>query len=97
MPRLEKAPDFLSFGPSAFVYSVGHDVYGDLLLSYAPEEAAQIMVMACIKVVTPAVRYSRMSTEYEAGWLSIYYPNVPLTKNTVCNLLQKVGMASKSR
>lgn len=97
LPRLEKAPDFLSFGPSAFVHSVGHDVYDDLLSSYAPGEAAQIMVMACIKAITPAVRYSRMSTEYEANWLSMYYPNVPLTKNTVCNLLQKVGMTSKNR
>lgn len=55
------------------------------------------MVLACIKAVTPSVRYSRMNTEYEANWLSLYYPNVPLTKNTICGLLRRIGMASKNR
>lgn len=96
-PRLEKMPDFLSFGPSALVYSVGQDIYDDLLSAYEAGEATQIMVIACVKAIAPSVRYSRISTEYEANWLSLYYPNVPLTKNTVCELLQKIGMSSGNR
>lgn len=94
---LRNEPDFLSFGPSAFVNSVGKDLYEDLLQAFPSAVAQQIIVIASIKAMVPAVRCSRLNTEYEANWISLYYPDTALSKNTVCRLLKLIGMNSEHR
>lgn len=93
----EDEADFLSFGPSAFVYSVSADLYQDLLKAFPAAMAQQIMVIASIKAMVPAVRYTRLTTEYESNWVSVYYPATALSKNAVGRLLKLIGMNSKNR
>lgn len=94
---MKEEADFLSFGPSAFVKSVSDDLYSDLLKVFPAAEAQQIMVIASIKAFVPAVRYSRLNTEYEANWVSLYYPDTALSKNTIGHLLKLIGMNAENR
>lgn len=97
VPVMKEEADFLSFGPSAFVKSVSDDLYSDLLKVFPAAEAQQIMVIASIKAFVPAVRYSRLNTEYEANWISLYYPDTALSKNTIGHLLKLIGMNAENR
>lgn len=97
VPVMKEEADFLSFGPSAFVKSVSDDLYSDLLKVFPAAEAQQIMVIASIKAFVPAVRYSRLNTEYEANWISLYYPDTALSPNTIGHLLKLIGMNAENR
>ena len=93
----EEEPAFLSFGPSAFVNSMSTDLYQDLQKVFAAPMAQQIMVIASIKAMVPSVRCSRLNTEYESSWISVYYPATALGRNTVGRLLKFIGMNSQIR
>ncbi len=95
--RMTDVPDSLSYGAAAFAKSVSDDILKDLLAVYPANEAAEIMVIATLKVLRPRIVSTRYSTHYERTFVSQYYPNVALSKNTVGALFKKLGMDGGKR
>lgn len=95
--RLSDVPDSLSYGAAALAKSVSDDIFEDLLAVYPANDAAEIMVVAMLKVLRPRIAANRYSTHYGRTFVSRYYPNVPLSKNTVSALFKKLGMDGAKR
>jgi len=95
--RMTDVPDSLSYGAAAFAKSVSDDILKDLLAVYPANEAAEIMVIATLKVLRPRIVSTRYSTHYGRTFVSQYYPNVALSKNTVGALFKKLGMDGGKR
>lgn len=92
-----KGPEMLSYGASALVKSVTADIFSDLLQVFPANEAYSIMAMATLKVVKPSVTLGRMSTHYKRTFVSRDYPGAALSKNTLGNLLQRIGQDGAKR
>ncbi len=86
-----------SYSAAAFAKSISDDIFEDLLAVYPANEAAEIMVVAMLKVLRPGIAATRYSTLYGRTFVSQYYPNVPLSKNTVSALFRKLGMDGGKR
>ncbi len=90
-------PDSLSYGGAAFVKSISDDIFEDLLAVYPPNESSVIMAIAMLKVLRPGIAANRYSTHYERTFISKYYPNVALSKNSVGLLFKKLTMDGEKR
>lgn len=90
-------PDMLSYGGAAFVKSVSDDIMMDLLSVYSPKDAFTIMTIASLRVIKPGIKANRYGTHYKRTFVSKYYPGIALSKNTVCDFLQKLGRDGASR
>ncbi len=88
---------YLSFGSAAFIYSVTKDIYEDLLKAFSARDAEKIITISCIRVMHPYLSCYRYSTEYKKTFLSLFFPGVPLSKNTILNFLQGLGKARDHR
>lgn len=95
--EMTRKPLFLSYGSSALVKDCSDGIYDDLLAIFPVEVARPLMAVASLRVIKPAVKCSRLSSEYERTFVSVYYPGCHLSRNTVGSLLEKVGMDSEKR
>ena len=95
--RMSDLPDCLSYGVAAFAKSISDDLFDDLLAVYPPNEAAMTMASAMLKVARPRIAANRYSTHYGRTFVSKYYPNVAMSKNSVGSLFKKLGMDGKKR
>lgn len=89
--------DMYSYGASAFIKSVSDDIFMDLLSVYSIPEATGIISLASLKVIKPGLSASRMRSEYERQYLSVYYPDAALSENTIGELYKKIGISGKRR
>lgn len=101
LPKQEKCAnngsDFLSFGSSAFVKSVVADILEDLTAVFDIKEAYQIISIATLRIIEPRVAIRRYSTHYKRTYVSVHYPGVALSANTVTSLLERIGKDSTKR
>lgn len=67
------------------------DILEDLCEFYCREDAIHIYVMAILRTCYPGVRDYQLQDKYFNSFLSEMYPDVPLSKNTVCTKLQNLG------
>ena len=95
--KMSDEPDSLSYGGVAFAKSVSDDLFEDLLAVYPPNEAAGVMASAMLKVARPKIAANRYSTHYGRTFVSKYYPNVAMSKNSIGSLFKKLGMDGKKR
>lgn len=97
IPRLKAEPQYLSYGAAALVREVSGDLYDDLLKCFHPAEAQSIYLAALLKVLKPHIRERRYVTEYRCCFLSHWYPNVALSRNTLQDLFMRLGMNTDVR
>ncbi len=90
-------PESLSFGSSALVHSVSADLLEDLLAVFPAKEAYQILAIASLRAINPGIAANRYSTEYHRTFISVFYPNLPMSKNTISTLLKKLGIDQDKR
>lgn len=90
-------PDMLSYGASALVKSVSADLLSDLLKIYPPNEAYSIMSIATLRVIKPKITLGRMATHYRRTFVCKDYPGAAMSKNTLGNLLQRIGQDGNKR
>lgn len=90
-------PDCLSYGSSAFVKSVSKDILDDLTAIFDINEALQIMSIATLRVIEPGITIKRYSTHYNRTFVSVHYPGIALSSNTVTSLLTRIGQDSSKR
>ena len=97
VPVSEAKPEFLSYGASALVYSHSQDLFKDLTSVFALPDALKIIALASLKVLKPHISNSRMRAQYDRCFISVYYPDVALSKNTICHFLNDLGTDSSRR
>lgn len=90
-------PDMLSYGSSALVKSVTHDMFTDLLAVYPAGNVYAIMAMATLKVIKPSITANRMATHYNRTFVCKDYPGAAMSRNSVCKLLQYIGQDGSRR
>ena len=95
--RHDQRPDMLSYGAAALVKSLSDDILDDLLEVYDGKTAYSIMTVASLKVIKPSIAANRYSTHYKRTFISVYYPGIPLSKNSVKELFDRIGMDSDTR
>ncbi len=83
-------PEWLSYGASALVHSLGHDILRDLLEVYDAKTAYSIMAIAATRITNKSTD-SQLSEDYNSSFNSIFYPGVPLSAGTVHDLQKKLG------
>lgn len=53
--------------------------------------------LASLRAIKPGIAASRYRTEYERTFISVFYPGVALSRNTVCIFLQDLGKDRNKR
>ena len=95
--KRDMKPDMLSYGGAALVKSLSQDILDDLMEVYDAKKAYTIMAIASLKVIKPSIAVSRYSTHYKRTFFSVYYPGLPLSRNSIKELFDLIGMDSDSR
>lgn len=90
-------PEELQYAPAALFRSESKDVLEDLLGIMDAEDAYLVMAIASLRFAHPGITNKRLSTDYRRSFASIYYPNLPISANSVCTFLQKLGMDDGKR
>lgn len=91
------SPSMVSFGGAALVRSVSFDLYQELLNVFPIPFADFIITVASLRVIKPDIASNRYSTHYLRTFLSLYYPNVPLSKNSITKYCSELGMSFELR
>lgn len=92
-----QGPDMLSYGPAALFHSVSQDLLENLMEVYPAKDAYSIMAIACVRVIRPDVASNRLETNYNRTFARVYYPDCPLSRNSVSGLLQRLGQDGSKR
>lgn len=95
--KLSDKPAYLSYGSAALAYSTKDEILPDLLNSFEYKDAITIFVMACLKVIYPEISNYRLKQKYEECYLSKYFQNVALSKNSICSFVSQVGNSLDQR
>ncbi len=90
-------PNFLSWGAAAFVRSLSEDILQDLLKIMDIKDALRTFILSALRVIYPGVPNSRLRSRYLKSFLSIFFPGIPLSENTVSKHLWNLGANLKLR
>ena len=90
-------PTMLSYGAAALIKALSEDILRDLLTAYPPNDAFSILALAALKVTKPGISGSRMQSAYERSFISIFWPDAALSRNSITALYRKVGADGKKR
>ncbi|MFQ9396219.1 MAG: transposase [Lachnospiraceae bacterium] len=64
---------------------------------YPANEAYSIMSIATLRVIRPKITLGRMATHYRRTFVCKDYPGAAMSKNTLGNLLQRIGQDGNKR
>lgn len=95
--KSEDKPDMLSYGAAALVKSFSNDLLDDLCDIFPAKKACTIMAIASLMVIKPDIACNRYSTHYKRTFISVYYPFLPLSKNSIKELFDYIGKDLDSR
>ena len=82
----------MRYGDAIFAYHEAQEIFEELKASFPIRDAYKIITIALLRVIIPRVDQKTVYTHYNSSYLSIIFPNVPLSKNTVCNFIHTLGM-----
>lgn len=85
--------DMQTWAVERLALDVSRDVLDDLLEVYSTKEAEMLYAMAVLRVRHPSVKDSRIRRDYSESMLSETFPSLPMSKNSVGDLLRAVGGA----
>lgn len=92
-----KGPSMLSYGSSALVKSVSGDLLKELMQVYPAEDAYRIMAIAALQIISPGLPAKRIASEYNRTFISMFYPGIALSQNTISSFYAKLGMDGGKR
>lgn len=81
----------LSYGGAALVKAVSSDLLSELLQVYPAKEAYTMMSIAALRVIKPGIAGNRYSTHYQRTFICQYYPSATLSKNSIKDLMERIG------
>ena len=94
---LARVPECSAYGTAALIRDSSIDLFHQLLQTFDPNDATDIIVVASLKVMLPDLPNSRMRGQYERTFLRIFYPGAKLSENTVEHLYEHLGMDRQRR
>ena len=92
-----KGADSLSYGSSRLIKDLSADILDDLLAVYRADDAERMLVIAALRIIKPEIRLMKMAGRYSTTFLSLWWPGLAFSENTVSSLFQKVGMDGGKR
>ena len=69
------------------------DVLQDMRKVYNEKDAMKLYLIAILRVCNPGIKDCELKEAYEDSFLSETYPDVALSRNTVCEFLNNLGKA----
>ncbi|MDO5861900.1 MAG: transposase [Thermoplasmata archaeon] len=85
--------DIKDYGNILLCDHLFQDLLDSLRKVYCEAECQQIMCIAVLRACYPHIKDDELEKRYGQCFLSEMYPGVALSKNTVCDLLQRLGGA----
>ncbi len=82
-----------SWAVERLVLNATKDIIEDLRKVYGEEDAETLYCIAILRVRSPELRNSRIKRDYDESILSSIFPNLPMSKNSICTFLQELGAA----
>lgn len=83
--------DFRSWARSQLVVNLTRDILDDLLAVYCREDAMKTYAMAILRTIEGDLKDYEMKDTYDSDYLSVLYPGIPLSKDTVGDHLFNLG------
>lgn len=90
-PKPQHDIDFKTYGDFALCDKVGRPILDGLLRFYDFQDARKIYCIAVLRVLHPDIVNDDIQVEYQTSYISEVYRGVPLSPNTVSELLWRVG------
>ena len=90
--EMHPVPFKQSYGSSMLVFKLGQDVLEDLTDVFGDDNAERIFILAAIRAIRANTPCSRFKDKYESSFLSVLFPHVHVSKNTVSDFLELLGM-----
>lgn len=96
-PMGSDGPEELQYAPVALFHSVTKDVLEDLISIIDADDVYLMMAIAALRFAHPGISDKRLSTDYRRTFACIYYPNVPISANTVSAFQERIGIDGEKR
>ena len=93
----QKGADSLSYGSSKLIKNLSVDILSDILTVYRAYDVQRIQVIAVLRIIKPGIRLMKMAGRYSTTFLSLWWPSLALSGDTIFSLFQKVGMDGAKR
>lgn len=98
---MEEAHECVSYSPVelkdwadvTLCISLFSDILDELLCVYNRSDAVKIFCIAILRVCNPGIKDCELKEAYDTSFLSQIYPDVALSKNTVCKFINDLGKA----
>jgi hypothetical protein len=90
-PVAQRTIELKDYADVVLIDSVSRSLLDELYAVYSTKDAMKIYSMALLRVCHPGVPCSRLSHYYEMSWMSMLFPSLPLSRNTVSAFLQDLG------
>jgi hypothetical protein len=97
VPKMKTEPDMLSYGAVTLINHILKDIYNELLAVFPVTIVFAIMSLAILKVAKPKISSKRMNSFYKRTFVSKYYPDASLSKNSISKLYNDIGVDSDKR
>lgn len=83
--------DLKDWANVALCNQIFHDMLNELQQFYSRDDAIRIYCIAILRVCEHGIKDHELKETYEKSFLSEWYPDVHLSKNTVCRSLNDLG------
>ena len=93
----ETRPYKVSFGAAALILMVSLPFLTTLVGVFPLHIALEIYIIACLKVMYPGITSQYMARSYYNSYLSVCFPGVGISRDTISKLLHDLGLSNKSR
>ena len=92
-----ETPFMVSFGSSALLLTFAAIFITILTKCFGLKTAKEIFVIACLKVMHPGITESEIQQKYYNSYLSVVFPGVAVSKNSIACLYNSIGLDDKAR
>lgn len=83
--------DMKFWGRSQLVVDLTHDILEDLFRVYHRDDALKTYAVAVLRTIEGGIKDYELQESYDMDYLSVLYPRIPLSKDTVGRHLKDLG------
>ena len=83
--------DILNWACSQLIVNLSTDLKDDLLTVYGPEDGLRNYAIAVLRTAENGIKDYELKDSYEQDYLSVMYPRIPLSKDSVGDHLYNLG------
>lgn len=83
--------DLITWGGEQLLINLGSSVLEELLQVYNSADSLKIFSIAVLRVLNPGIPDRQLKAVFDESFLSVAYPSVALSRNTVCDFTNNLG------